>query len=396
METIYLNLIKSGDVQRIKLLFDFNSKLNSQVQKFGGARWSRTLKCWYIACTQKDVNRLQEAVAGLATINGNELRKELAALKLKTSKADLVTVKQDPKLYHLKKQYRPLPGISEENRAALAAMADLLALKAYSASTAKTYKNEFGIFLQSIKTRSAQSITPDELKRYLLHCLSTLKLTENTVHSRLNALKFYYEQVLKQDKFFFEIPRPKKPKKLPKVISEEKILEGLLEMDNLKHKTILLLAYSAGMRVSEVVNIKINDIDSDRMQININGAKGKKDRVVTLSSSLLPVLRAYYKQYKPKTWLFEGQFAEQYSTRSAQEVFKQAFKKFNLPAQCSFHSLRHSFATHLLDSGTDITYIQRLLGHNDIKTTLRYTQITKKDMTKVESPLDKAMRKKGL
>lgn len=383
-------------MQRIKLLFDFNSKLNSRVQKFGGARWSRTLKCWYIACTQEDVNRLQEAVAGLAALNSNELRKELAALKMKTSKADLDAVRQDSKIHHLKKQYRPLPGISEENRTALAAMTDLIALKAYSASTAKTYKNEFGIFLQSIKNRSAQSITPDELKRYLLHCLNTLKLTENTVHSRLNALKFYYEQVLKQDKFFFEIPRPKKPKKLPKVISEEKILEGLLEMDNLKHKTILLLAYSAGMRVSEVVNIKINDIDSDRMQININGAKGKKDRVVTLSSSLLPVLRAYYEQYRPKTWLFEGQFAEQYSTRSAQEVFKQAFKKLNLPAQCSFHSLRHSFATHLLDNGTDITYIQRLLGHNDIKTTLRYTQITKKDMTKVESPLDKAMRKKGL
>ncbi len=396
METIYLNLINAGEVLRIKLLFDFNSKLNGRIKKFAGARWSRTLKCWYIACTQEDVNRLQEAVAGLATVNGDELRKELTALKLKTSKADLTPIKKDSKPHPLKKEYRPLTGITDENRAALAAMADLLVLKAYSASTARTYKNEFGIFLQSIKQRSAQSITPDDLKSYLLHCLTTLKLTENTVHSRLNALKFYYEQVLKQDKFFFEIPRPKKALKLPKVISEEKILEGLLEMDNLKHKTILLLAYSAGLRVSEVVNVKINDIDSDRMQININGAKGKKDRVVTLSSSLLPILRAYYEQYRPKTWLFEGQFSQQYSSRSAQLVFKQAFKKLHLPAQCSFHSLRHSFATHLLESGTDISFIQKLLGHNDIKTTLRYTQITKKDMTKVESPLDKAMRKKGL
>jgi site-specific recombinase XerD len=130
------------------------------------------------------------------------------------------------------------------------------------------------------------------------------------------------------------------------------------------------------------------------MQIFISRAKGKKDRMVTLSAHLLPLLREYYIKYQPKIWLFEGQNGEQYSVRSAQELFHQAFKKLNLPAQFSFHSLRHSYATHLLDNGTDITYIQKLLGHNDIKTTLRYTQVSTKDIGKIESPLDKALRKK--
>ena len=131
------------------------------------------------------------------------------------------------------------------------------------------------------------------------------------------------------------------------------------------------------------------------MQININHAKGKKDRVVTLSKSILPYLREYYLKYKPADWLFEGiNNKEHYSARSAQLVFKEAYKKLGLPAQCSFHSLRHSYATHLLESGTDISYIQKLLGHSDIKTTLRYTQISKKDIGHIESPLDRVLRKK--
>jgi site-specific recombinase XerD len=250
--------------------------------------------------------------------------------------------------------------------------------------------------LKLVKEKAAHELNAEDLKRYMHYTMEKEGISENTAHSRLNALKFYYEQVLNREKFFFEIPRPKKAKKLPKVISEEKILEGLLEIGNLKHKTLLLLAYSAGMRVSEVISLKITDINSDRMQISINNAKGKKDRVVTLGKSLLPVLRAYYIKYKPKNWLFEGPDSnEHYSSRSAQQIFKEAYRKLGLPAQCSFHSLRHSYATHLLENGTDIAYIQKLLGHNDIKTTLRYAQVSNRDIGQIESPLDRIMRKRG-
>ncbi len=209
----------------------------------------------------------------------------------------------------------------------------------------------------------------------------------------MNALKFYYEQVLNKEKFFWEVPRPKKRLILPKVISEEKILKGLLSIENLKHRALLFTAYSAGLRVSEVVSLMVTDIDSDRMQIRIENAKGKKDRMVTLAKATLQILRDYFIEYKPTKYLFEGQHQHEHlATRTAQKIFQQAYKSLQLPASISFHSLRHSYATHLLENGTDIKYIQELLGHNDIKTTLRYTHVSKKELGRIESPLDKIMR----
>lgn len=398
METINLAIEHHKQSPCIALHFKYNPTINNCVRKVPGIRWSNTLKAWYMPCRRDAVQQLEKETRGIALLQTNILHEQLSQIKLQQQNNYLQTAQQHVanNIHGIKKEYAILPQITGENREALQQLIDLLKLKAYSPNTIRTYKNEFGIFLQAIKSRTAQSISPGELKRYLLYCLDKLKLTENTVNSRLNALKFYYEQVLGREKFFFEIPRPQKPLKLPKVISEEKILEALFEIKNLKHKAILLLAYSAGLRVSEVINIKPTDIDSQRMQIRILQAKGKKDRMVTLSTHLLPLLREYYLKYKPTTWLFEGQYGAQYTARSAQQLFRQTFKKLHLPAQFSFHSLRHSYATHLLDNGTDISYIQKLLGHNDIKTTLRYANVSIKDVGKIESPLDRALRKRGI
>lgn len=269
-----------------------------------------------------------------------------------------------------------------------------LTLGGYSINTIKTYLGEIRIFLRSVDNQTIDAFNEAKLKAYLMHCLVNLKLSEATIHSRINALKFYFKHVLKREEMSLAIPRPKKHLQLPKVISEEKIIKGLLSIANLKHQALLLLAYSGGLRVSEVVNLKVSDINSQRMQIFVAKAKGKKDRIVPLSASLLPLLRDYYKIYRPKNWLFEGATKDaQYTVRSAQLVFKQAFKLLNLPEHFSFHSLRHSYATHLLENGTDIKYIQELLGHNDIRTTQRYTHVSIKDLTKIESPLDKIIRK---
>ena len=283
------------------------------------------------------------------------------------------------------------------NEHVITSMKIQLVLKGYSQSTIKTYLGEMGSFLSSIKMHNADDFDTDRIKAYLFYCHTMLMLSEATIHSRMNALKFYYEQVLKRDKFFFEIPRPKKHMQLPKVISEEKIIRGLMIIDNFKHRTLLLLAYSSGLRVSEAVGLRVQDINSDRMQVSIVKAKGKKDRVVPLSKSILPLLRNYYKIYKPKFWLFESQNSmDHYSVRSAQIIFKKAFKRLGLPDNCSFHSLRHSYATHLLENGTSLRYIQELLGHNDIKTTLRYTHVSKNAIENIESPLDKILRKHDL
>lgn len=397
METINLAIVHHKQTPCIALQYKYNPAINNCVRKVPGIRWSQTLKAWYIPCRRDAVQHLDKETKGIALLQTNILHEQLNQLKQQQQNDKLQTGQwvATGNIATIKKEFAIQQHITEQNIEALQNLIDLLKLKAYSPNTIRTYKNEFGIFLQIIKSRTAPSITPHELKRYLLYCLDKLKLTENTVNSRLNALKFYYEQVLGREKFFFEIPRPKKPLKLPKVISEEKILEALFEIKNLKHKAILLLAYSAGLRVSEVISIKPTDIDSHRMQIRILHAKGKKDRMVTLSTHLLPLLREYYLKYKPATWLFEGQYGAQYTARSAQQIFRQTFKKLQLPAQFSFHSLRHSYATHLLDNGTDISYIQKLLGHNDIKTTLRYANVSIKDVGKIESPLDRALRKQG-
>lgn len=151
---------------------------------------------------------------------------------------------------------------------------------------------------------------------------------------------------------------------------------------------MLKLCYGAGLRVSEIVNLKITDIDSSNMQLFIEKAKGKKDRYVNLPESILEQLRAYYKEYKPKRYLFEGQYGDKYSIRSAQKVFQNAMEKAKINKDVGIHGLRHSFATHLLEAGTDIRFIQELLGHKDLKTTLLYTHVTNNSIKKIKSPLD--------
>ncbi|MBS4064025.1 MAG: tyrosine-type recombinase/integrase [Chitinophagaceae bacterium] len=225
----------------------------------------------------------------------------------------------------------------------------------------------------------------------MLHCTEKLKLNENTLHSRLNDLKYYFEKILKREKFFWEIPRAKKHLQLPKVLGEKEISKLFNALTNKKHKAILFTAYSAGLRVSEAVNLKLKHVDSDRMQLFIEKAKGKKDRYVTLSPVLVDVLRSYYKEIKPKprVYVFEGELpGEPYPSRTAQKVFQRAKEKAGIHKDVSFHSLRHSFATHLLEKGIDIRFIKDILGHFSIKTTERYLHVTRERLVNITSPLD--------
>lgn len=281
-----------------------------------------------------------------------------------------------------------LSKIQDNNQLVLKRFIEVIQLKGYSVSTLKTYRNEFGVFLNYLKQTPAENCSTEDIRQYILYCINELQLSEATVHSRINAIKFYYEQVLKREQFLLEIPRPKKRLQLPKVIAPTDIKRLFEAITNLKHNTMLKLCYGLGLRVSEIVNLKITDIDSHSMQVLIEQAKGKKDRYVNLPESILPQLRSYFIEYKPKKYLFEGQYGGQYSTRSAQQVFKNALQKAKINKTVGIHSLRHSFATHLLEQGTDIRFIQELLGHNDIKTTLIYTEVSNKSIRKIISPLD--------
>lgn len=347
-------IIEHNSTSRIAVYFDKNVELIQRIKKLNGARWSKTLGAWH----------LPDVVAYRIQFKLN-LKNDLFLGKEVLSK------------------------IHTNNQPALQRFIETLELKAYSKSTIITYRNEFAQLLFALKSKEVDSCDAEKIRSYFLYCIHTLNLSENTLHSRLNAIKFYFEQVLHNDKIFFEIPRPQKPSKLPKTINAEDIKQLFEVTTNIKHNTMLKLCYGMGLRVSEIIAIKIIDIDSKNMQVFIERAKGKKDRYANLPESILQQLRTYFKEYKPKKYLFEGQYGGQYTTRSIQQVFSNALDKAKINKKVGIHSLRHSFATHLLEQGTDIRFIQELLGHNDIKTTLIYTQVSNKSIQNIISPLDK-------
>ncbi len=264
---------------------------------------------------------------------------------------------------------------------------ELLTLKRYSPRTISVYTHCFNLFLDYFKGRDINVVSKDEVLQFLIN--ETNKgISPSFQNQLINAIKFYYEKVIGRKPEFYDLPRPKKEHKLPLVLSEEEVLSIFRQVDNVKHKCILFLLYSGGLRLSEITNLKIGDIDSKRNLIFIHGGKGKKDRTTLLSHTLLELLRSYYKEYRPKEYLFEGQGGGQYSPRSVQNIFKRALKSSGIKKPATVHTLRHSFATHLLERGTDLRYIQELLGHADSKTTEIYTHVTKRGLDKIVSPLD--------
>jgi integrase/recombinase XerD len=264
-----------------------------------------------------------------------------------------------------------------------------LKLKRYSESTIRTYTGAFRDFINYYGKKDLQEISGEDIKTYLLYLVEKRKVSVSFQNQVINAIKFYFEKVLGGTRMnYITIDRPLREKALPSVLSEEEVIRIINSLSNVKHKAILLTIYSAGLRISELINLKIKDIDSNRKAIIIKGAKGKKDRNSILSEKLLLFLREYFKQYKPKVWLFEGQAGEQYSESSIQHVFRKACQDAKIMKKATVHTLRHSFATHLLERGTDLRYIQELLGHSSSKTTEIYTHITHKGMDQVKSPLD--------
>jgi len=266
---------------------------------------------------------------------------------------------------------------------------DHLILKRYSKNTIRIYKEQIVHFFDYFKTIDPENLTDENVKEYLLNLLNKKKISLSYQKQVISAIKFYFEKVLRREtkSYYFEIPKQKE-EKLPVVLSKGEVKKILNCTTNLRHKTILSTIYSAGLRLSEVVNLKITDIDSERMLITVKGGKGKKDRNTVLSKELLMLLRTYFKEYKPKIWLFEGEKRNQYSARSVQELYYKAAKKSGIKKKTSVHTLRHSFATHLLENGEDIRKIQILLGHKNIKTTEIYTHITNKGLKSIPSLLD--------
>lgn len=264
----------------------------------------------------------------------------------------------------------------------------LLHLKNYSTRTEKLYLHHLNLFLDYVSSSKIVNINEKTLLDYFDHLKQNKNFSYSSMKQALASVRFLFLDVLKKEIDFDFFIKMKKPNSLPNILTTEEVKNIINSIVNLKHRAIISTIYSCGLRISEAVNLKISDVDSSAMTIKIVNAKGKNDRIVMLSEKLLELLREYFKEYKPKTYLFEGQFGEKYSARSIQQIFNNAVKKIKIKKKVTVHTLRHSFASHLLDNGTDIRFIQELLGHKHLSTTQIYTHINPASVKKIKSPFD--------
>ena len=356
----------------VKATFAYDRELIDLVKKQEGARWSQSLKTWDFIKKDFQLNRFYQSFKGKVFIDYSQLKYEshttpLPKKALKITKPEI----QLPKGYK-----------------------EQLILKRYSQNTVKTYCSCFLKFKEHFEGKDINSLSNVDIKGFLLHLIQEKRVSPSTQNPYINAIKFYYEKVLKRPKILFSIERARKRNKLPKIISEQEVLNLLTTTQNLKHKAITCLLYASGLRVSEVINLKPLHLDFINYTIQIKQSKGFKDRVSVMGKAAALVLKKYLKTYKPKEYLFEGQFGGKYSPRSINKFLKQNAKRVGISDTISAHMLRHSFATHLLDNGTDIRFIQELLGHNSTKTTQRYTHVSQRRLKRIESPIDRILKNK--
>lgn len=263
-----------------------------------------------------------------------------------------------------------------------------LELRGLSAATIRIYLYNVSKFAEYFN-KSPELLGENEIRKYLHYCTTERKLSESAVHIVYSSLKFLYTKTMGLNWNTDKIPGIKVGKTLPAVLSQSEIKEIFKVTENLKHKAILMTIYAAGLRISEASKLEISDIDSKNMQIKVREGKGKKDRYTILSETNLEILREYWKRYKPKVYLFPGMdSSKSISVRAIQLAFSDAVKKAHIKKHVSVHTLRHSFSTHLLEAGTDIFHIQRLLGHLSISTTTVYLHLRRMDLMNIKSPLD--------
>lgn len=266
---------------------------------------------------------------------------------------------------------------------------DHLLMRRYSPATCSNYEAQFKNFLRFIYPKTAEEFTEGDVHDYQLFLIKDKSASHSTQNQAINSIKFYLEQVKKGERKVYYIERPRREQKLPTVLSDEEIKSLFNRTHYIKHKCMLFLLYSAGLRISELLRLTQQDLDPDRKVIYVRAAKGKKDRVTLLSMTANEYLQEYIAHVKPKQWLFEGPDGGPYSSTSVNSIIKRSARKAGIKKRVSAHTLRHSFATHLLEQGTDLRYIQSLLGHESSKTTERYTQVTRKGFENLISPLDR-------
>lgn len=356
----------------IGIEFHPNKVVLSLLKSLEGIKWSDEFNLAYLHNTRENLDLIFETFRGIAWANCNyfypnkPLNKPLLHKQLSyKTKGKLISYSNVPVEYLQK-----------------------LEVKRYAENTIKTYVSCFEQFINYHKTKNLLNVNEIDIRNYL-QVLVRQGMSDSYLNQMVNAIKFYYEVVCGMPNRFYDIERPRKAQKLPEVLSKEEVEKMISCSGSIKHRCIISLLYSAGLRRNELLNLKIGDIDSKRMRIRVDQGKGAKDRYTLLSKGILKELRAYYKRWQPKIFLFESPDGKQYSGTSVNVIVKRAARKAGIRKKVTSHTLRHSFATHLLENGTDLRYIQILLGHNSPKTTEIYTHVSTRHLMDIESPLDK-------
>lgn len=340
--------------------FPYNPGRVAKIKTIPGRRWNPEGRYWMVPAEEGVVERL------LALFVGEEVEVDPALLQVK----DIVV-------------------------GTLAAVEAELKLRGYSPKTCKAYRGHLKRFLGHFG-RAPETLTGGEIRDYFLRLVRDDNVSRSYQNQAINAVKFLYRWVLKKPEVVRDLPRPRRERKLPLVLSREEVVRLFKAVDNLKHRAILLVIYAAGLRVSEAARLKVADVDGERLRIFVRGGKGRKDRYTIIAEAALEVLRDYWRVYRPKDWLFPGaRPGSHISPRTIQAAFRKALDLAGIRKEATVHTLRHSFATHLLEDGVDLRYIQELLGHKDSRTTQLYTHVSNRAIGRIRSPLDKLALREG-
>ena len=363
---LYINHTKM-----IGIVFNPNSLIQNLVKSLPNPKWSTIDNAVYITNTKENLTQIFETFRGIAWIDTRKFIKDKP-------------IKENPVL-DIKSFYNRIkvPGYKYCPETYLIK----LELRRYAFNTAKVYISMFEKFINRFYEIPINELTEIEIRTYLKE-LHDREISNSYMNQMVNSIKFYFEIVLDMPSRMYGLERPRKQRKLPKVISIEEVKLIIENTTNIKHRCIVSLLYSAGLRRSELLNLKTTDIDSKRMLIFVESAKGNKDRYTILSETVLEDLRRYFKEWRPKHFLFEGLKGYQYSPTSVANIVRKSAIRANIHKRITPHMLRHSFATHLLENNTDLRYIQTLLGHSSSVTTEIYTQVATKNLQNIKSPLD--------
>jgi integrase/recombinase XerD len=370
------NVVHNNE-NRILLYFPFDKELVELVKQFNDARWSKTHRAWHIPQNKYNISDIYKVFKTKAWIDYKEYSIKTPLLEatiengIKGTKAILEQKLSDEAIDKIEK------------------FKFWLRSRRYSPSTINTYLDSIRTFLKFYALKKIEDINNDDLIRFNNEYILANNYSASFQNQVVNAVKLFFKTIENSTLDVDAIHRPKRAKKLPNVLSKEEVKAILEAPTNIKHKAMLSLIYACGLRCGELLSLTPNDVDSKRKILSVKNAKGKKDRIVPLSEKIIVLLREYYKAVKPKYFLFEGQNKGfMYDDRSLQNVLKQSLAKTKITKPVTLHWLRHSYATHLLESGTDLRYIQEILGHSSSKTTEIYTHVSTQSIQQIKSPFD--------